>query len=263
MDLKQESPDIKNIPGGWKPETNINLDLQTNIKTSTPLKDVIVIENFLSENDISKLINLMKKAPKLEAVGINGLMDNKEETNIGSKRVTMWTLQASSEIWRKLDHIGILEDVIMDPYTSTDWWQGDKLRYIWKPVAASPMMRFMKYENMGQHYSHYDAGYIYKNDNYRTLMSYVIYLTDCEDGGRTRFIKDNQNHLKVWDRIHTDWTRQALEEEVIYAQKPKKGTIMLFNHRLCHDVEQYKGDNPRIIIRGDIIFEAQTKKEQF
>lgn len=37
----------------------------------------------------------------------------------------------------------------------------------------------------------------------------------------------------------------------------EKGKILLFNHRECHDVQQYDGAEAtgRIIIRGDVIYE--------
>lgn len=245
------------LPGGWKPETNISLDKPAMVKKiSVPLENVIVIDNFLSDLDCEKLISLMNSSPNLEAVGINGFMDNADESNIGSRRTTMWVPQLANEVWNKLDQTKILTTRIMNEQTPTDWWQNDKSRTKWQPYGASPMMRFMRYEKMGQHYAHYDAGFIYEDDNYRTLMSYVIYLTDCEEGGSTRFIKDDQQDTPVWERKHDDWTREANEDEVIFGVQPKKGSILIFDHRLCHDVEQYMGSNPRIIIRGDVIFKS-------
>lgn len=252
--IKQIEPDLSKIPGGWKPNTNIKLDDVSNVEVSNPLDNVFVIDNFLSENDVDKLIKLMDKAPAIESVGVNGFMDVNNSDNIGSKRVTMWTEELSSEVWKKLKDINILDKREMNNFSPTDWWQGDKNRKSWKPFSVSPMMRFMKYKKNGEHYSHYDAGYIYEDDNYRTLMSYVIYLADCKEGGATRFIEDNQKDIPIWEREHLDWERKAKDDEVIYAQIPKKGTIMMFDHRLCHDVEQYMGDTDRIIIRGDIIF---------
>jgi hypothetical protein len=145
----------------------------------------------------------------------------------------------------------------MTPTDSTDWWQGDKLRTIWYPVGFSPMLRFMRYDSGGQHYAHYDAGFIYPNDNYRTLQSVVIYLTTNTDGGATRFIEDNQMHLPVWERNHQDWTREVQPSEVLYSSQPQMGKMLIFDHRLCHDVEMYRGNDPRIIIRGDIVFQAK------
>jgi hypothetical protein len=257
MELEQKAPDMDKLPGGWKPEQKINLQIYdisvADIKI--PMDGVMVIDNLLTDVDCMLLISLMNSAPELSPVSIHGLMEG-EDDQAGSVRSTMWTPYTASQIWKKLEHIGVLNTRAMSDFTATDWWQGNKARRFWTPCGASPMMRFMRYDKMGQHYAHYDAGYIYENDNYRTLMSYVIYLTDCEEGGATRFIKDDQQNIPVWDRKHEDWTREATDAEVLCSVQPKKGTMLLFDHRMCHDVEQYMGDTPRIIIRGDIIFKA-------
>lgn len=252
-ELKHICPDITKIPGGFIPTEELLLERNSVYGISFLKKGIIVIDHFLNDNEINNLINYMNLAPKLEPVGINGFMDNIE--NVGSNRVTMWAEQLSKEVWKKLDESETLSLRTLNSKSPTDWWQGDKFRKRWQPHSVSPMMRFMKYEKGGEHYAHYDAGFIYPNDNYRTLMSYVIYLTDAEEdeGGSTRFIKDNQENIPVWDRNHDDWTRRTYEEEVDIKVTPKKGRILLFDHRLCHDVEPYLGDN-RIIIRGDVIF---------
>ena len=255
--LEQKAPDMDKLPGGWMPETGIFLDTPSKIKIDFPLKNIITIDGFLSNDDCTSLGRLLMEAPNLESVGINGFMDNTDESKIGSKRSTMWIPQVAEEIWSKLKHIQILENRKMNSLSSTDWWQGDKNRIEWEPYGVSPMMRFMMYNENGEHYAHYDAGFIYPDDNYRTLMSYVIYLTDCSNGGQTRFIKDNQENIPIWERNHNDWERRVNDDEVLASVKPVKGRILLFDHRECHDVEEYLGDTPRVIIRGDIIFKAK------
>ena len=114
----------------------------------------------------------------------------------------------------------------------------------------------MKYESGGQHYAHYDAGFIYPDDKYRTLQSIVIYLTTNVAGGSTRFIQDGQSTVPMRERKTEDWLREVEPNEVITSVYPKKGNILFFDHRLCHDVEKYFGNGPRIIVRGDIIYQA-------
>ena len=60
----------------------------------------------------------------------------------------------------------------------------------------------------------------------------------------------------MWERSHEDWIREVEDSEVVTAVRPTRGSAMIFDHRLCHDVEAYSGDVSRIIVRGDIIFEA-------
>lgn len=128
--------------------------------------------------------------------------------------------------------------------------------YDWMAVGCTPLMRFMRYNKSGEHYAHYDAGYFYKDGMHRTLMSYVIYLT-TNNSGATRFINDNQMSVPVWDRVHNDWMRRTEENEVIAESQPVAGSILVFDHRLCHDVKQFMPENEkesRIIIRGDILY---------
>jgi hypothetical protein len=112
----------------------------------------------------------------------------------------------------------------------------------------------MRYSAGGQHYGHYDAAYFYPDNQHRTLLSLVIYLSTHTHSGATRFLEDHQQHVPVWDRDHTDWTVEAGEEEVIARIYPEKGSILVFPHRQCHDVQAFAGPGERIIIRGDIIF---------
>ena len=41
---------------------------------------------------------------------------------------------------------------------------------------------------------------------------------------------------------------------MILGVRPQLGSALLFDHRLCHDVEHYVGGTPRVIVRGDIVF---------
>ena len=193
----------------------------------------------------------MERAPGLQPVSVQGRTDVPDE-RIGSRRATIWSEKLAEIIWRKLDL-----DLCLDcnPFTSTDWWQGDKRRWYWKAVGFSPLLRFMRYEKGGMHYPHYDAGYIYPDDNYRTLMSVVLYLTDNKSGF-TRMIQDNQEGLPVWDRDHSDWIREPYKKEILSSSVPTAGNGIIFNHRICHDVSLFTDEKPRIIIRGDVIFKS-------
>ena len=194
------------------------------------------------------------QSPRFENVTVQGIKDVPDD-RIGSIRTTAWSTKIADEIWEKKFKF-FMQDIACSTKTPTDWWQGDNERRLWKPVGISPMLRFMKYENGGQHYAHYDAGHIYKDDKFRTLCSFVMYLTTNENGGTTRFIEDQQSDLNEWERKHEDWPRESREDEVLFRSKPIIGNVLVFPHRLCHDVEKYFGDTPRIIIRGDVLFEA-------
>ncbi|WP_246048862.1 2OG-Fe(II) oxygenase [Leptospira sarikeiensis] len=192
----------------------------------------------------------------LAPVSINGLMD--QSYGIGSKRATGWSLQLSDMLSEFI--IPHLNEKFCSAKTSTDWWQENpKKNQAWLPVQVSPLFRFMKYESGGEHYAHYDAGFMYEDGIHRTLKSFVIYLTTNQSGA-TRFIRNHLEDIDVWDRDHSDWNRRALKEEVLYSFLPQEGSILIFDHRICHDVDVYLGEEnlPRIIIRGDIIYQAKS-----
>ena len=253
--LQQIPPTKESLPGFWQPNPRAVTDLiGKGLKVVKYPKDILVLKNVLSEIECKNLINLMDLSPNFEEVSIQGKKDKDDTTynaGVGSKRTSIWSEELSNQIWDKLK--SFIEPKFCDDLTPTDWYQLNGSR-VWKPYSLSPLLRFMEYQKNGQHYAHYDAGYIYPDSSYRTLKSVVIYLTTSEKDGQTRFIKDGQETIPVYDRNHNDWDREVRPEEVEIAVKPSAGDILIFDHRLCHDVEKYTGNNPRIIIRTDIIY---------
>ncbi len=250
-------PDMASLPGGWVPSTEIILDETEITQTEYPisLNDngvIMVLKEAFSTNDCNKLIDLMKSSNISYPVTVQGRKDIVDD-RIGSNRATAWSIDLANKFWDKIKNN--IPERRMTHFTSTDWWQDGKNRN-WKPIGVSPLLRFMKYDNGGEHYAHYDAGYIYNNTRVRTLMSFVLYLTTNKDGGATRFIDDKQSRIPIWNRNHNDWTHETPKDDVMCSVYPVTGNMLLFDHRICHDVEKYTGSDPRIIIRGDIIFEA-------
>lgn len=246
-------PDLSKLPGGWEPKTipvlstEVNAIIHHNLWSS-------VIDGLFNQQDCDALIELMRSAPTLAPVNYQGNPKCDEE-NIGSVRANIWSPELAEIIWKKIS--SFIENINANELTLTDWWQGNRNRKNWKPIAVAPLMRFMRYEKHGKHWPHYDAGFIYSDDNFRGLMSLVIYLTSHDQGGETRMIDDKQSS-SIWGRDHSDWNCEAFDSEVQFSCTPKAGRALLFLHRRCHDVAEYTGTDPRIIIRTDIIFEAIT-----
>jgi hypothetical protein len=250
--LTIKKPDISKLPGGWEPPfPSFILNEPTNIKKEVLFDNAFVLENVFTDNECDLLIDLMQQSPSCAPVSVHGRTDI-PNYEVGSKRTTMWVPELAEQFWNKIKDS--FENKICDDFTPTDWWQ-IKAYKNWEPYSISPLLRFMKYESGGQHFAHYDAGYIYEDSKYRTLMSFVVYLT-TNDSGATRFIHDGKGDIPVYDRKHDDWIHESLNEDVICSVSPVKGNILVFEHRICHDVERYIGTDPRIIIRGDITFKA-------
>ncbi len=245
-------PPISKLPGGWEPQGVPSLTEATSIKLlSEP--PFMILENAFSQKECAALIDLMNQSPNIEPVTVQGRKITKEEA-VGSVRTTIWSVSLGEQIWNKIKNY--IPERTMNKKSPTDWWQGDKTRTRWRPIMCSPISRFMKYESGGQHYPHYDVGFIYADDSIRTLQSVVIYLTTSKKGGATRLIHDNQEQLPVWEYNQEDWTREARDNEVIGQADAVTGNVLIFDHGLCHDVKIHLDEEPRIIIRTDVIFEA-------
>lgn len=265
MRLPKSKPDISKLPGGHEPSPQIVPTLLGN-QTVTPsvrelymwsLGSAYVVENLLSPADCEKLKDFYAECEHIASapVSVAGFQDGDENAAYGgvagSTRTTMWSLKLAEQVW------GLLAPYVdvkhAGKYTSTDWFQDGEHRD-WLPVGVTPMMRFMRYEEGGEHYGHYDAGYIYDDGEHRSLMSMVIYLTDNHGSGATRFLWDEQYEKPVHEREFSDWDVQAKDSQVVHRVEPRAGSVLLFDHRLCHDVEEYTGEGPRMIIRGDVAY---------
>jgi ectoine hydroxylase-related dioxygenase (phytanoyl-CoA dioxygenase family) len=113
----------------------------------------------------------------------------------------------------------------------------------------------MRYEPGGQHHGHYDAGFDY-GDGRRSLLSVVFYLTATVHSGATSFLRDGQQGRPMAERHLGDWVRAARDDEVLCAVHAEPGDALVFDHRLCHDVQRWEGPGPRLIVRGDVVYEA-------
>ena len=255
--MMTSKPDIANLPGGWEPEEEILPNLDRLKKIKLPNSQAWVVQGGLSTEQCDQLIEFMKQSPRLESVSIQGRKDI-PDSRIGSNRTTVFSQELANRIFKNFKEF-IPSAFVTSKLTPTDFWQQNSGHeyYGWRLIGMSPMLRFMKYLDGGEHYAHYDAGYIYEDPRQRTLKSVVIYLTTNKTGA-TRFIEDNQSKIPTEQRVHEDWIRRVEDNEVIYANLPVKGDILIFDHRFCHDVQQFIPqpgiDEERIIIRGDLIY---------
>jgi 2OG-Fe(II) oxygenase superfamily len=247
-------PDLSKLPGGWEPAIIPDLN-DAGVPIPQHNSYTLIIDNLLSQSECDSLLRLMQLAPLMAPVNFQGNPKQAEECT-GSLRVNLWSPELAKKIWLKIANY--IEPINAHGLTLTDWWQGDKARNKWRPVAISPLLRFMRYENGGKHLPHYDAGFIYPDDNLRTLLSLIIYLTSDNPGGETRMIDDKQKEF-VWSRNYKDWPDEANDNQVLCSCQPVVGRALLFLHRQCHDVAEYQGKGPRIIIRTDVIFEAVSE----
>jgi len=213
---------------------------------------VDILEGFLTKGECQALYGALERQRRLP-VGTNGIRRDYKpgESKIGSYRASAYSPEMAELWWNRLRPF-LPVTRVLDEYARTDW----KGHPVWKPVGINPALRFIWYETGGELVVHYDAGYDPKDGEHHSLMSLVIYLTDCNPqyGGATRFIRDAQLALPYEYRDFSDWKREALDHEVLASVTPMRGRALLFDHRLLHDSQPWSGPTPKVIIRTDIMF---------
>lgn len=259
QELYKIEPDYSKIPGGIKLNEKTLFDLYRTEPFRKQIdKDIDIIHNAVTSVDCLKIMEFFESQGQYAPVSVQGMTDGEYNNEKGSNRITGFGPQLSQKLYEKIKK-DIEGNYTFNDYSSTDWWQQSDGSYEghrdWKVVGLSPMLRFMKYEKFGKHYAHYDAGFLYPGGKYRTLKSFVLYLT-TNDSGATRFIDDGQEEIPVHLRNHNDWNKDTKDEEVFFKTLPVRGDMLIFDHKVCHDVEPFLGnEKERIIIRGDVLFE--------
>ncbi len=254
--MKEHRPPRGSLPGEWEPPAIELSSPPAAVQIEHVHPHARVLRGVLSAAECGALIAAMEASGAEKPVSVSGHLEG--DTGVGSMRATAWAPELAAALWAKIRG-GVEPLRTMDPRTPTDWFAlGPRRAHRrWRAVGIGPVLRFMRYEAGGHHSAHYDAGFDYP-DARRSLMSLVFYLTTVEvgSGGRTRIVDDGQGERPVWERSHDDWTREVRDDEVVVGVRPVEGSALLFDHRLCHDVELHRGGEARVIVRGDVIYEA-------
>ena len=245
----ERPPTPGSIPGAWDPPT-ISLDPISGLppwqRLPLPHGFAIHVRDALTPDDCARLRDALTHAP-VEPVGVSGVRDS---YGVGSVRATAWSPELARSLYDRLrpalPSVRFLGDHAPTDATS---------HRTWRLVGVSPLLRFMRYAPGGRHLWHYDAAFDY-GDGRRTLLSIVLFLSDAPNSGATRFVRDGQDTLPTRDRDFADWSRDTRDDEVMIAVQPARGHAVVFDHRLCHDVQRWDGPGERVIIRGDVVYEA-------
>lgn len=238
------SPNVKRIYNNHF-EKILNYTPNSVLKYYDILDEKVIVINIQNEEYINYLqnqfniwFNYFKLKNLIENVSITGIKENMNDGQ-GSSRYSTNSPKLSEYLTDILNsfNLNILADFHED---------FDSINNICKYSKVSDYFRFMKYENGGQHYPHYDTDFVI-DKNTITKYSLVMYFNDCKDGELV-FCKDfRENHQ------NSDWNRQVKEEEILLKIKPTAGMIVLFPHTLCHAVLPFTGEE-RNIVRGDLEF---------
>ncbi|MBS2036723.1 2OG-Fe(II) oxygenase [bacterium] len=270
--MQSESrPPAGSLPGEWLPPSDLKLFPQSQSLELESLEVhthslTLLAHHVLDPRNCDLLVRAMQSSGAGCAVDVfgfsgddarGGIRTAQTEEARGSWRATAWSPELAAQLWSLLEPAIPCERLMQD-FTATDWPPHRR----WRRVGLSPVLRFMRYESGGQHCCHYDQSFDY-GDGRRTLLSVVFYLTEAApgSGGRTRFVRDGQEETPLLQRNYGDWTRLTRDDEVILGVRPQLGSALIFDHRLCHDVEYYSGATPRVIVRGDVVFRSSHEVE--
>lgn len=251
----ERRPPAEALPGSWDPPA-VALDPVSALATCTrlPVPGYATRgEGVLTTADCACLRAAMDASGCAEPVGMTGVRGS---YGVGSTRATGWSPALAASLWHRLAPI-VPSVRFCDDFTASDWFATSTRtgHRSWRAVGLSPLLRFMRYEVDGRHLCHYDAGFDY-GDGRRTLMSVIFYLSDAEQTGATRFVRDGQERTPVAQRSFADWSEETAGGLVLAEVQPRAGSALVFDHRLCHDVERWSGPGPRIIIRADVVYEV-------
>jgi NAD+ synthetase len=254
------------LPGAWDPPL-VTLDPRMGLpvaeRLAIPDAVALHVHDVLTHGDCARLREAMEQWGRAEPVGVTGVTASASAHDgygIGSVRATAWSPELAASLWKRL-RPAIPCVRFLGELTPTDGFAittgpGARAGHrSYRVVGLSPLLRFMRYDPGGRHLCHYDAGFDY-GDGRRTLLSVVFYLTDAPASGATRFVRDGQEATPVRERCFDDWSRDTRDDEVLLAVHPERGHALVFDHRLCHDVQRWEGPGPRVIIRADVVYEA-------
>ncbi len=252
------------IPGAWDPPP-IALDSQLKLpvceRLGIPGALALIARDVLTHDDCARLEEAMNRSGHAEPVGVTGIAAAADNGyGVGSVRATAWSPELAAALWQRL-RPAVPSVRFLGNFSPTDGFAitsepGRRTGHrSYRVVGLSPLLRFMRYDPGGRHLCHYDAGFDY-GDGRRTLLSVVLYLTDAPHSGATRFVRDGQESLPVRERSFDDWSCETRDDEVRLSVHPARGHALVFDHRLCHDVQRWEGPGPRVIVRADVVYEA-------
>jgi len=182
------------------------------MKKITLTEDIYLIENFLSDKECDELISFSENEGYEEAkVNIDG--EQKLVTMIrNNQRVLHF-----NDTWARL------------------YW--DKLNsFSQKPIGNSSaiglneLFRFYRYTPQQRFKKHRDGSHV-KNKEERSKETFMVYLNDDFEGGKTLFFDNIIN--------------------------PKKGTALVFRHELKHEGQKVLSGT-KYVLRSDIMHRVTT-----
>jgi hypothetical protein len=199
-----------------------------------------VVDNALSEEQLCFLDSLQQSLPVVEACeeesggGKSG--DGDSQSNSDKSRY-----RPSRSYYCDVEHEiqNMLEGCVLAARQSMS--RGDDDKNDTSPISdTSPKsvfqhIRFLKYERKGGVLPpHVDLCRVDEKSGQRSTHTFILYMTDCEEGGGTALLE----HLK--------------NPRVLAVAQPKRGRALLFPHNCPHSGLEVDCV-PKVLLRGEVI----------
>lgn len=259
-----------NIKGGWNNQPTLDLNLSFTPPPSeslsyepfskyakrirhspTPSVNMNdVFEDILTDSECIALIKHFECKTQYK-VGVPGGHLNETPIN-GSTRFKSYDIDLAKYLFGKYQQVMPTQFKYVNPTWAEA--RGIKPGY-YRPVAINPYMRYMRYKKGDLLLPHYDSE-THFGEQFVTLDSVIIYLSDSMNCGATIFVADTQNGISplLWN--FEDHTQPANNHSIYRHVQPHKGRMIVFDHRLLHAGEEIKnGTVVKKIIRTDLIYQ--------
>lgn len=196
--------------------------------------EIMLIENFISNDECKAILNELSQHAKVP-VGQDGYASHYQPgSTICSGRSTLYSEGLAAVFFER---IRTWIKSTSSPYHATE--------QRFAPDGVNPALRLIDYSSGGYLVPHYDFPYR-ESDSRLSLYSVVVFLTTNEEEGATRFVRE---YRKDDD---SDWSRQALEDEVLFSVNPVAGSALIFPHNILH--EGQSTSRRKTILRTDVMY---------
>jgi hypothetical protein len=196
--------------------------------------EILLIENFISNDECKAILDEMSLHTSI-AVGQDGYANHYEAGSaICSGRNTLYSESIASVLFER---IRTWVNNTSSPYHAPE--------QRFTPDGVNPALRLIDYPSGGYLVPHYDFPYC-ESERRLSLYSVVVFLTTNKEEGATRFIREYRN------ADDSDWSRQALQDEVLFSVKPVAGSALIFPHNILH--EGQSTSRRKTILRTDVMY---------
>jgi predicted 2-oxoglutarate/Fe(II)-dependent dioxygenase YbiX len=185
----------------------------------------VVIDDFLSAAECEAYID------RAETTGFQSASPDYPPSYRNNDRVVVDDTALAATLFQRLETVASSDSGFICSRTTDNWFM----------ESVNTRMRFCRYTNDQQFNIHQD-GVHHRTPDWRSMLTFMIYLNDGSEfsGGDTLFY------------AHAPRTNPDTQP-VIARVRPKKGTLILFDHGIWHAGETVT-DGTKYIMRSDVLF---------